>query len=186
MGRQGSTVRLLVGALVATVSATVGCRAATTDTAAAAMAASAGTEPGVERVRLIDGQVVAGRVTATNPRTPYGCLPLVEGGDDHNAAGAEDELDEVETATRAAARPVSRRSGDTIGLTVEDPATQDAIDGANTLGTIGIAVGAVSLLTSASTLILSGALRARTRPASADAASLVGDWPGSVRVRKGR
>ena len=91
----------------------------------------------------------------SEPEYPAPMLRLVEGGDhDHNALGADDELDEEETATRAAARPVAFGSRDGIGRTIENAAIQDEIDSANTLAIIGIVVGAVGLLTSSSALVL--------------------------------
>jgi uncharacterized protein YcnI len=80
----------------------------------------------------------------SEPETPAPMLRLVEGGDDPDAAASDDETEEEEAAT----------SGDAVELTVENAATQDDVDGASTLGIVGIVIGAVGLLTAGFTLVL--------------------------------
>jgi uncharacterized protein YcnI len=75
------------------------------------------------------------------PEHPAPRLRLVEGGDDHDAVGSDGDMDEEEGAV----------TDDLVGLTA---AAQDDVDRANTLGIIGIVIGAVAVLTAAFTLVL--------------------------------
>lgn len=78
----------------------------------------------------------------SEPENPAPMLRLVEADDNHDGTASDDETDE------------DPASGDTVALTVENAATQDDVDSANTLGIIGIIVGALGLLTAGFSLIL--------------------------------
>ncbi len=81
-----------------------------------------------EVVRWIDEPVEGGE----EPERPAPLLTLVDGEDEHGGAAAEDE---------AAAE--GEAAG---GMTVANTASQDDVDSANTLATVGIVIGVLGLL----------------------------------------
>jgi periplasmic copper chaperone A len=90
------------------------------------------TYEGGEIVRWIDEPLPSGQ----EPERPAPALTLVDAGDEQADEAASD--DEASGAGQAA--------DEDGGVTVENAATQDDVDSANTLGIAGIAVGALGLL----------------------------------------
>jgi uncharacterized protein YcnI len=88
-----------------------------------------------EVVRWIDEPLEEGE---EEPERPAPLLELVDPEEEGEAGSGDDAGSDGEAAS---------------GLTVEDPATQDDVDSANTLATVGIAVGVIGLLVAALALI---------------------------------
>ena len=81
-----------------------------------------------EEVRWIDEPVAEGE---EEPERPAPTLTLVHAEGEGDGGAAADGADEGESAS---------------GLTVENTASQDDVDSANTLATVGIAAGIIGLL----------------------------------------
>ncbi len=90
-----------------------------------------------EEVRWIDPEVDGGE----EPEHPVPTLKLIEGSGDHD-----------ETAAEADASDAS--SGDAAGVTVSS-VSQDDVDQANTLATVGLVVGALGLVVAIVAVVLS-------------------------------
>ena len=95
-----------------------------------------------EVVRWIDEPTADGE----EPEHPAPLLTLVDAEDEH-AAGS-DEADEADEAAEAAEGESA--DGETAsGLTVENTASQDDVDSANSLATVGIVAGVLGVLAAA-------------------------------------
>jgi uncharacterized protein YcnI len=87
-----------------------------------------------EVVRWIDEPLESGE----EPEHPAPLLTLVEGGDEHgDEAAAEEETAEGDATANGEAA---------AGVSVSNTASQDDVDSANTLATVGIVVGVLGLL----------------------------------------
>lgn len=87
-----------------------------------------------EVVRWIDEPTEDGE----EPENPAPALTLVDAEDEHAGGGAE-EAESADAGESADGESAS-------GLTVENTASQDDVDSANTLATVGLVVGALGLL----------------------------------------
>jgi uncharacterized protein len=95
------------------------------------------TYQGGEVVRWIDEPLPSGE----EPEHPAPLLTLVDAPDEHGGSGDE------------AAGADGEQAAESGGVTVENAATQDDVDSANTLAIIGIVVGALGLLVGGVALI---------------------------------